>query len=67
MLEAEVDGRLVRAGPDSPDVAQCPACGGGVSKRRRRRMDGHITFFYRHDAGEGEDCLLRYAPVSLER
>ena len=67
MLEASVDGQLVQASPDSPEKAQCPACGGAVSKRKRRRMDGTITFFYRHDAGEGNNCPLRYTQFSAER
>lgn len=36
MLEAKVEGQLVKAGPDSPETALCPACGGVVEKRRRR-------------------------------
>jgi hypothetical protein len=64
MLEAVVDGQLVQADPDSPDRAQCPECGGAVSKRKRRRMDGKVIFFYRHDAGEGNSCSRRYTPIS---
>ena len=41
----------VVAGPDSPEVATCLACGGIVEKRRRRRMDRQTTYFYRHKAG----------------
>jgi predicted nucleic acid-binding Zn ribbon protein len=47
MLEAKVDGELIQAGPDSPEVAQCPACGGEVRKRRRKvGRDGHTYFYY---------------------
>ncbi len=67
MLEAQVDGQLVQASPDSPEKAQCPACGGTVSKRKRRLMDGSVTYFYRHHAGEGSNCPLRYTPISAER
>jgi hypothetical protein len=31
MREAKVDGEPIQAGPDSPEVAQCPACGGGCA------------------------------------
>ncbi|MCP4542435.1 MAG: hypothetical protein GY832_35375 [Chloroflexi bacterium] len=67
MQEAKVDDQLVQASPDSPKKAQCPSCGGTVTKRKRRRMDGGTTFFYRHDAGEGEGCPQRYTPVSADR
>ncbi|MCP4543325.1 MAG: hypothetical protein GY832_39935 [Chloroflexi bacterium] len=38
MQDAMVDDQLVQAGPDSPEQAQCPACGAAVVKRKRRRM-----------------------------
>ena len=56
MREAMVNGRLVLAGPDSPEEALCQACGGAVKKRKRRRMDGHATYFYRHERGVGDGC-----------
>ena len=62
MREAMVNGRLVRAGPDSPEKATCPSCGGVVKKRKRRRMDGQVTYFYRHRTGVGEECPRRYRP-----
>ena len=63
MQFAEVDGHLIQASPDSPEVAQCPACGGEVHKRNRKvGRDGH-THFYRHKAGIGLDCPLRYRPT----
>jgi hypothetical protein len=55
--------RIIVAGPDTPDVARCPACGGVVVKRQRRRMDGGITFYYRHKRGVGQDCPQRYQPA----
>jgi hypothetical protein len=64
MREAQVNGKTVQAGPDSPDVATCPACGGIVEKRKRRMMSGQVTYFYRHKAGEGPKCPLRYRPSS---
>ena len=59
-----VNDRPVVAGPDSPEVATCPACGGIVEKRRWRRMGGQTTYFYRHKAGMEEKCPLRYRPCS---
>ncbi len=29
----------------------------------RKRMDGEITYFYRHKRGQGENCPRRYRPV----
>jgi hypothetical protein len=54
MRDAKLNGKPVLAGPDSPDVAQCPACGGEVRKRRRRVSRSEVTYFYRHKAGVGE-------------
>ena len=60
MQEAKVDGELIQAGPGSPDVATCPACGGEVCKRKRKvGRNGH-THFYRHQRGTDADCPLRY-------
>jgi hypothetical protein len=59
MREARVEGEIIVAGPDSPDVAQCPACGGEVHKRSRRRMDGSVSYFYRHKRGVGQNCVNR--------
>ena len=62
MYKARVNGCLVLAGPESAIEAECPSCGGKVKKRKRRRMDGQVTYFYRHELGVGEDCQLRYRP-----
>ena len=62
MREAMVNGRLVVAGPDSPEEALCQACGGAVKKRKRRRMDGHATYFYRHERGVGWRCPRGFHP-----
>ena len=59
MREAKVEGEVVIAGPNTPDVAECPACGGEIHKRKRRRMDGGVTFYYRHKRGVGKDCPKR--------
>ena len=64
MRKARVNGHFVLAGPDTPDEALCPACGAVVQKRKRRRSDGHVTYFYRHGMGLGEGCPLRYQPSS---
>ena len=63
MKQAEVDGKLVTAGPEAPDTGVCPDCGGEVQKRRRSRMDGSVTYFYRHKRGQGKDCPKRYRPT----
>jgi hypothetical protein len=60
--EAMAKGRLVLAGPDSPEEAVCPSCGAVVKKRKRQNMDGQVTYFYRHETGVGEECSLRYHP-----
>jgi hypothetical protein len=63
MREAKWKGRLVEAGPDSPEVAKCPACGGEVHKRRRKVGRRKYTYFYRHCAGADDGCPLRYRLV----
>ena len=63
MREAKLDGRTVHAGPDSPEVAECPVCGGEVRKRKRKVGKNKYTHFYRHRAGSSEDCPLRYRPT----
>ena len=60
MKEAKVDGELVQAGPDSPEIARCPACGGEVHKRKRRVGRNGYSYFYRHRQGTNPDCPLRY-------
>ena len=62
MREAMVNGRLVVAGPVSPEEAFCPACGGAVKKRNRRRMDGRLTYFYRHQRWMRQECPRRFNP-----
>jgi hypothetical protein len=63
MLEAKVDGELIQAGPDSPEVARCPACEGEVHKRRRKVGKTEWVYFYRHRQGIRTDCPLRYRPT----
>ena len=60
MRKALADGKLVVAAPDSPEVAVCPSCGGVVTKRKRRKLDGQATYFYRHKRGVGQGCPRRY-------
>lgn len=64
MQEAKANGHLVQAGPDSPQEALCPSCGEGVKKRKRRRDDGSLTYFYRHKIGAGDGCAKRCVPIS---
>ena len=59
MREAKFEGEIIIASPESPDVAQCPACGGEVHKRSRRRMDGSVSYYYRHKRGVGQNCSRR--------
>jgi hypothetical protein len=61
--EARLNGHLVEAGPDSPEVALCPACGEEVRKRKRKAGHQKYTYFYRHRIGAGDGCSLRYRPV----
>jgi ssDNA-binding Zn-finger/Zn-ribbon topoisomerase 1 len=63
MLAAKVNGRLIKASSDSPEVAQCPECGGEVRKRKRKIGRNGDVFFYRHRRGVGNDCPLRYRPT----
>jgi hypothetical protein len=63
MKEAEVNGKLVVAGPDAPGKAICPDCSAEVRKRHVTRMDGTVTYFYRHRLGQGKDCPRRYRPM----
>jgi hypothetical protein len=62
MREAKMGNRLVVAGPDAPEVATCPDCGGEVHKRKRRTMDKSTTWYYRHKRGQGKGCPRRYRP-----
>jgi hypothetical protein len=64
MKEAQLNGRLVLAGPDSPEMAFCPSCRGVVKRRKRRRQDGLMTYFYRHEPDVGDGCPRRYRPVT---
>jgi len=64
MRDAKVGKRVVVAGPEAPEVAQCPVCGGEVRLRKRRTMDGTVSWFYRHKQGTGrQDCPRRYQPL----
>ena len=63
MHDAIVNGELVTANTNAPTTATCPACGGAVVLRKRKRMDGEITYFYRHKRDEGENCPRRYRPT----
>ena len=63
MKEALANGKLVIAGPDAPHMAVCPDCGTEVHKWHVKRMDGGITYFYRHKRAEGKGCPRRYRPT----
>jgi hypothetical protein len=55
------DDTRVVAGPDAPEVATCPVCGGTVDLRGRRtgKNPNEKTWFYRHRRGEGRGCPRR--------
>jgi len=63
MKEANIEGRLVLAGPGAADTGTCPECGAEVNKRTVTRMDGTVTYFYRHRDGQGKHCPRRYRPT----
>jgi hypothetical protein len=65
VIKAKVNGKLIQAGPDSPEVAQCPACSGEVHKRRRKVGRDKYTYFYHRRRGVSNDCPLRYQPAPL--
>jgi hypothetical protein len=46
-----VKGKLVPAGPESPDLAICPSCKGVGVKRSRKRQGGPTTYFHLHKRG----------------
>jgi len=62
MKDAEVEGNLVVAGEESAEEGVCPACGEEVHKRRRTRMDGSVSYYYRHVDGRAKECPRRYRP-----
>jgi hypothetical protein len=63
MQDAIANDQPVTAGPHAPTTAVCPACGAEVHLRKRNRMDGQTTYFYRHAHGQGDDCPRRYQPT----
>lgn len=65
MKKARVNGKVVAASPDAPEVGLCPDCGGRVKIRHRTNMDGAVTYFYRHMRGEGKNCPKRYRPTCI--
>ena len=54
MQEANVKGKLVLASADAPDAGTCPECGVEMQKRHVTRMDGSVTYFYRHKRRQGK-------------
>ena len=49
---------LVKASPDAPKVASCPACDSTVDRRGgcTDRKPADKTWYYRHRRGESCDC-----------
>ena len=58
MKRARHNGRLIEAGPDAPERAECPDCGAEVLLRRRRNIGGE-SWYWRHRSGEGRGCRRR--------
>lgn len=56
-------GEPIQADPTAPKRAFCPNCGGPVSLRQRRSMDGHVSYFWRHDDNRRLHCLQRLSPT----
>ena len=59
MKRARHNGRLIEAGPDAPERAECPHCGAEVELRFRSNMDRTKTWFWRHRPSEGRGCRRR--------
>lgn len=59
-MQTKSGGKLVTAGPESPDVAVCPSCTGIVVKRTRKTQGGETTYSHRHKRGVGAGCPRRY-------
>jgi len=62
MHDAQHNGKLIPASASSPDVAQCPACGSEVRKRKRR-VGKELTWYYRHRTGS-DGCPRRYRAMA---
>jgi hypothetical protein len=60
MKDADINQKLVVAGPDPPDTGVSPDCSAQVEKRKRTCMDRSITCFYRHNRGQEKQCPRRY-------
>jgi len=56
-------GEPVLAGPDAPESALCPYCGGPLRLRQRRTMDNHLTYFWRHQDNHHLHCQKRSTPI----
>ncbi|MCP4538322.1 MAG: hypothetical protein GY832_14390 [Chloroflexi bacterium] len=63
MQTATHNNEPVTAAPDAPTTATCPDCGDAVTLRKRKRMDGTTTHFYRHKQGQGNGCPRRHRPT----
>jgi hypothetical protein len=51
------------ASPDAPEQAICPYCGGRLTLRRRQRMGGGCSYFWRHLDNEQRRCNGRSRPT----
>jgi len=48
--------QAVTACEDAPKFAICPYCGGTVILRQRKRMNGEIVYFWRHQDNLQRNC-----------
>lgn len=53
------------ASTTAPDKAVCPDCGGVVTLRQRKCMDGSTVYFWRHQDNRNRACNGRSRPVQL--
>jgi len=55
-------GEPIIAGDGMPEKAVCPFCGNRVTLRRRRQMNGDVTYFWRHVEHSSRSCRSRSKP-----
>ncbi len=55
-------GETIVAKNGMPEKAICPRCGSRVTLRRRRQMNGDVTYFWRHVDHSIRSCLKRSKP-----
>jgi predicted RNA-binding Zn-ribbon protein involved in translation (DUF1610 family) len=56
-------GERIMAAATAPEEAICPDCGGALLLRRRRCMNGDVTYYWRHRRNRNIDCPARRRPA----